>query len=118
VLALAKRLEELFRPGQSEPIVLPRTSESLRLLQRIRNEAHRFAVEYHRLLRTRHTLRTELTAIPGIGERTAERLLRHFGSVERLRTASLEELLQHLPRSRAHALYAYFHPEESGTQSG
>ncbi len=118
VLALAKRLEELFRPGQSEPIVLPRTSESLRLLQRIRNEAHRFAVEYHRLLRTRHALRTELTAIPGIGERTAERLLRHFGSVERLRMASLEELLQHLPRSRAHALYAYLHPEESGTQSG
>jgi excinuclease ABC subunit C len=113
VLALAKRLEELFRPGESEPILLPKASESLRLLQRIRNEAHRFAVEYNRLRRRKATLTTELTAIPGVGPRTAQKLLAHFGSIERIRSASAEELQQLLPSRQAAAVYQYFHPQPS-----
>lgn len=109
VLALAKRLEELFRPGEPEPIVLPKTSESLRLLQRIRNEAHRFAIEYHRLRRRKRTLQTELTSIPGIGARSAQKLLRAFSSVERIRAASLEELRRVVSTRQAEALYQYFH---------
>ncbi|MCS7169354.1 MAG: excinuclease ABC subunit C, partial [Candidatus Kapabacteria bacterium] len=111
VLALAKRLEELFRPGESDSLVLPKTSESLRLLQRIRNEAHRFAVEYHRLRRHKSTLQTELVLIPGIGPKTAHRLLTTFGSVEGVRTASLDELRRVLPRRSAILVYRHFHPE-------
>ncbi|MEN3027329.1 MAG: excinuclease ABC subunit UvrC [Chlorobiota bacterium] len=113
VLALAKRLEELFRPGEPDPILLPKTSESLRLLQRIRNEAHRFAVEYHRLRRRKYTLRTELTQIPGIGPQRAQRLLNAFGSVESIRAASLEELKRVLPSRYAEAVYRYFCPESA-----
>ncbi|MCX7929689.1 MAG: excinuclease ABC subunit UvrC [Chlorobi bacterium] len=90
IVALAKRLEEVFLPNRSESLLLPRTSSSLRLLQQLRDEAHRFAIEYHRLLRTKRTLHTELLAIPGIGEATARKLLRHFGSVANIKTASLE----------------------------
>ncbi|MCS7177159.1 MAG: excinuclease ABC subunit UvrC [Candidatus Kapabacteria bacterium] len=113
VLALAKRLEELFRPGEPDPILLPKTSESLRLLQRIRNEAHRFAVEYHRLRRRKYTLQTELTQIPGIGPQRAQRLLNAFGSVESIRAASLEELKRVLPSRYAEAVYRYFRPESA-----
>ncbi len=112
VLALAKRLEELFRPEEPEPLLLPKTSESLRLLQRIRNEAHRFAVEYHRLRRHKRTLQTQLTAIPGIGPRSAQKLLSTFGSVERIRTASLEELRRTVAPRQAMAVYRYFHPTD------
>lgn len=112
VLALAKRLEELFRPGASEPLLLPKTSESLRLLQRIRNEAHRFAVEYHRLRHRKETLQTELTRIPDIGPRTAQKLLTTFGSLEAIRAASWDELRCFLPARQATALYRYFHPSE------
>lgn len=112
VLALAKRLEELFRPGDPEPLVLPKTSESLRLLQRIRNEAHRFAIAYHRLRRHKRTLQSQLTDIPGVGPRSAQKLLRAFGSVERIRTASLEELRRTVAARQAMAVYRYFHPSE------
>ncbi|GBD07240.1 UvrABC system protein C [bacterium HR21] len=112
VIALAKRLEELFRPGDPEPLLLPKTSESLRLLQRIRNEAHRFAIEYHRLRHRREALQTELTRIPGIGPRTAQKLLTLFGSLDAIRAASWDELRRSLPARQAAALYRYFHPTE------
>lgn len=115
VMALAKRLEELFRPGEAEPLLLPKSSESLRLLQHIRNEAHRFALEYHRLRRHKKALQTELTHVRGIGPRTAQKLLQTFGSLERIRTASVEELRRILTRPQVEALWAYLHPSEPST---
>jgi excinuclease ABC subunit C len=92
IAALAKREEELFVPAQSEPIILPRNSQGLFLLQRIRDEAHRFAVEYHRKLRGRETLTSQLDQIPGIGPRRRQSLLRAFRSIDAIREASVEEL--------------------------
>ncbi len=92
LVGIAKRLEELFLPGDSIPLYLDKKSESLKLLQQIRNEAHRFAITFHRHQRSRRFTRTALTDIPGIGEKTARKLLKHFGSLKRLKTASEEEL--------------------------
>ncbi len=92
VIGLAKREEEVFAPGNPEPILLPRDSEGLFVLQRIRDEAHRFAVSYHRNLRDANTLVSELEAVPGIGPKRRRALIMHFGSVEAIREASAEEL--------------------------
>ena len=92
VVGLAKRLEELFRPGQADPVVLPRTSASLRMLQVLRDEAHRFAVSYHRKLRARRTLGSGLDGVPGIGPGRRRALLQAFGSVRRLREAEEAEI--------------------------
>ena len=92
VVGLAKRLEELFRPGQADPVVLPRTSASLRMLQVLRDEAHRFAVSYHRKLRARRTLGSGLDGVPGIGPSRRRALLQAFGSVRRLRKAEEAEI--------------------------
>ena len=91
--ALAKKEELVFRPGSSEPLRIPRTSPVLQLLQRIRDEAHRFAVTYHRALRAKRTLQTELTSIPGIGPVTARKLLQAFGSPQALKAAAEEDLV-------------------------
>ncbi len=85
VIGLAKKLEEVYMPGDPDPHNIPKTSSGLKLLQRIRDEAHRFAVSFHRDLRNKRTLTTELTEIEGIGEKTAKKLLLEFGSVENLR---------------------------------
>lgn len=90
--SLAKKEELVFRPGSSEPLRIPKSSPVLQLLQRIRDEAHRFAITYHRALRAKRTLQTELTQIPGIGPATARKLLQAFGSVTRVREASPSEL--------------------------
>jgi len=89
---LAKRFEELFVPGRAAPIVLPRRSQALYLVQRIRDEAHRFAITYHRDVRGKRALRSELDGIPGIGPGRKKALLRRFGSVRRIREAPLEEV--------------------------
>jgi len=91
-IGLAKKQEEVFLPDRSEPLVLPRDSQGLYLLQRIRDEAHRFAVGYHRKLRTKKSLTSVLEEIPGIGPRRRQALLKHFGSIEAIRQASVEEL--------------------------
>jgi excinuclease ABC subunit C len=90
--ALAKREEELFRPGLAEPLVLPRDSQALFLVQRARDEAHRFAISFNRKLRTQDGLRSSLDAVPGIGAKRRRALLTHFGSLERIRGASIDEL--------------------------
>jgi excinuclease ABC subunit C len=92
IAALAKREEELFVPGQAESVILPRTSQGLFLVQRIRDEAHRFAVEYHRKLRGDRGIASQLDHIPGIGPRRRQTLLKTFGSIEAIRAASLDEL--------------------------
>jgi excinuclease ABC subunit C len=89
---LAKRFEELFVPGRPEPIVLPRRSQALYLVQRIRDEAHRFAVTYHRDVRGKRALRSELDEVAGIGPGRKRALLKRFGSVRRIREASVEEV--------------------------
>jgi excinuclease ABC subunit C len=111
VVALAKRMEEVFTPGRSDPIVIPRGSESLYLLQHIRNEAHRFAVTYHRKRRGKRMTQSALDNIAGLGEVRRKKLLRHFGSVKRIREASLDDLLEvrGIPKGVAEAVYEALH---------
>ena len=110
--ALAKREELLYRPGSSEPIILPRGSEPLYLVQRLRDESHRFAITFHRSKRGRATTASVLDTIPGLGPTRRTKLLTHFGTLDTLRAASLEELqaLTWLPSSVAGELYAHLHP--------
>ncbi len=92
VCGLAKRLEEVWLPGDDAPVVLPRSSEGLYLLQRVRDEAHRFANTYHRTTRAKRTLASELDGVPGLGPARRQALLARFGSVQRLRSATAEEI--------------------------
>jgi len=89
---LAKEFEHLFREGQPDPIILPRNSKALYLIQRIRDEAHRFAITYHRKLRDKRNLRSVLDDIPGVGSKRKQALLKHFGSLAKIKKASLDEL--------------------------
>ena len=92
VVGLAKRLEEVWVPGEADPVILPRTSEGLYLLQRIRDEAHRVAISFHRKRRTKASKVSALDSIPGLGPSKAKSLIKHFGSVAKIRDASIEEL--------------------------
>ena len=94
VIGLAKRLEEVFVPGLSEPQNIPKSSSSLKLLQMLRDESHRFAIAYHRKLRQKRTLTSELDEIPGVGPSRRVALLKHFGSVKRIREAGVEEVAE------------------------
>ena len=91
---LAKRLEEVWLPGQEHPVVLPRTSEGLYLLQRVRDEAHRFAISYHRQKRSKSMTESALDGVAGLGETRRQALLRHFGSLKRLTAASVDEVME------------------------
>jgi excinuclease ABC subunit C len=91
---LAKRLEEVWLPDRDDPVILPRTSEALYLLQRVRDEAHRFAITYHRQKRSRSMAQSALDDVPGLGEHRRKAILRAFGSVKRLRAASVEDIAQ------------------------
>ena len=106
-VALAKRFEEVFMAGRSDPIELPRGSEALYLLQRIRDESHRFAVSYHRVLRNKRMTRSALDGISGLGEVRKKRLIKEFGGVRRVQKASLDELqeLSWLPNAVAVAVH-------------
>ncbi len=108
VVGLAKRLEEVFFPGDSDPSLIPRASASLQLLQRIRNEAHRFAVTMQRKRRKKSTLTSELLEIHGVGKQSAGKLIRKFGSVKRIREAGEEELAEVVGRSIASAVLRHF----------
>ena len=103
MIALAKRIEEIFVPGKSEPIVLRDDNPTLHMIQRLRDEAHRFAVTYHRRLRQKSLSASVLDEIPNVGPRRKQALLRHFGSIEAIRGASLDKLLavKGIPRSVA-----------------
>ncbi|MCZ2526621.1 excinuclease ABC subunit UvrC [Streptomyces sp. HB2AG] len=91
---LAKRLEEVWLPGEDDPVVLPRTSEGLYLLQRVRDEAHRFAISYQRSKRSKSMTAGPLDAVPGLGETRRRALLKHFGSLKRLRGATIEQICE------------------------
>ena len=92
VAGLAKENEEIFLPGKARPVVLPKTSAGLKMLQRLRDEAHRFAIGYHRNIRNRHTVKSSLDTVPGIGPKRRRALIKEFGSVRAVREASVEEL--------------------------
>ena len=100
VVGLAKRLEEVWRPGQDDPVIMARTSEGLYLLQRMRDEAHRFAITHHRSRRSKSMVESVLDDVPGLGEVRRKVLLRHFGSLKKLRAATLDEIAA-LARVRA-----------------
>jgi excinuclease ABC subunit C len=93
VCGLAKRMEEVWLPGDNDPVILPRTSEALYLLQRVRDEAHRFAITYHRQKRSTSMLVSLLDDVPGLGESRRKALMKQFGSLKRLRAATVEELM-------------------------
>ncbi|CAJ1583324.1 excinuclease ABC subunit UvrC [[Mycobacterium] wendilense] len=92
VVGLAKRLEEVWVPGEPDPVIMPRTSEGLYLLQRVRDEAHRFAITFHRSKRSKRMTASALDAVPGLGEHRRKALVTHFGSVARLKQASVDEI--------------------------
>ena len=94
VVGLAKRLEEVWLPGQEDPVILPRTSEGLYLLQRIRDEAHRFAITHHRSRRSKSMVESVLDDVPGLGEVRRKSLLRRFGSLKKLRAATVDEIAE------------------------
>ncbi|MEU7940716.1 excinuclease ABC subunit UvrC [Microbispora bryophytorum] len=108
VCGLAKRLEEVWLPGDDQPVILPRSSEGLYLLQRVRDEAHRFAITYHRTKRSKSLKESALDHVPGLGPARRQALLRHFGSVKRLREASAEEIREvpGIGRATAEAIVA------------
>jgi len=107
-IGIAKRLEEIYFPGDSIPLYINKKSESLKLIQQLRNEAHRFAINFHRLKRSQDFTSTELSAIPGIGPKTADKLLQHFKSVKRIKEATEREIRQIVGISAAKKLTAYF----------
>jgi len=114
-IGLAKRLEQIFVEDEPDPIELPRDSYALHLLQQIRDEAHRFALGYHRHLRERRAVRSTLDDIPGVGPKRKKQLIEHFGSVRRVQEATLEELLAvpGLPRAVAERVYQGMHSAAS-----
>ena len=111
VCGLAKRMEEVWVPDDDYPIILKRSSEGMYLLQRVRDESHRFAITYHRQTRRKGALRSALDEIPGIGPTFQKRLLNHFGSVRNMRAASVEELeaVKGVGHAKAEAIYAALH---------
>jgi excinuclease ABC subunit C len=115
VIGLAKRLEEVFTPNSSTPLNLAKTSPSLRLLQQARDEAHRFAITYHRTLRSKRTLQTALTGIAGVGDARAKKLLSALGSVEQVRQATHEQLTAIVGEAVASAIRRHF--DSPGTEN-
>ncbi|MFH9073853.1 excinuclease ABC subunit UvrC [Streptomyces alboflavus] len=110
VCGLAKRLEEVWVPGEDDPVILPRTSEGLYLLQRVRDEAHRFAITYQRSKRTKRFKASPLDAVPGLGEARKQTLIKHFGSVKKLRSATIDQICEvpGIGRKTAEAVLAAF----------
>jgi excinuclease ABC subunit C len=111
VVSLAKRIEEVFVPGRDKPLLLPPNSAALHLLQRVRDEAHRFAIEFHRGRRDKAMTRSVLDDLPGIGPARKRQILKHFGSHERFLQASREELegVPGLPAKVAREIHGHVH---------
>ena len=116
VCGLAKRLEEVWLPGEDGPVILPRSSEGLYLLQRVRDEAHRFAITYHRAKRAAALTSSELDAVPGLGPARRATLLKQFGSVRKLAAASVDQIAEtpSSASSTAEAVYTALHPGNGG----
>ena len=109
IIGIAKRLEEIYFPQDPIPLYLDKKSETLKIIQQLRNEAHRFGISHHRNKRSKAAINTELEMIEGIGEKTAEELLKEFKSVKRIKEASLEDLTKSVGLARARKIYENFH---------
>jgi len=109
IISIAKKMEEIFKPELTEPLQLSRASQTLQLIQKIRDEAHRFAISYHRKLRDKRTLTTELLDIKGVGPKTTQKLLETFGSVKEIKEKSLEQLAEVVGNNLARKIYNFFH---------
>jgi excinuclease ABC subunit C len=109
IIGIAKRLEEIYFPGDSIPLYLDKKSESLKIIQQLRNEAHRFGITFHRNKRSTGAINSELSALEGVGEKTIEDLLKKFKSVKRIKEASLENLSAIIGAIRAKKIYDAFH---------
>jgi len=110
IIGIAKKLEEIYFPDDSIPIYIDKRSETLKLIQQMRDEAHRFGITHHRKRREKGTIKTELSEIGGIGPTTSETLLKHFKSVKSIKLANLEQLEEVVGKSKALMVYGYFHP--------
>ena len=108
VIGIAKRLEEIYFPGDSVPIYINKNSESLKIIQQLRDEAHRFGIAFHRNKRSASFITSELNSIPGIGEKTMEKLLRHFKSVKNIQTQTVEALSEIIGKSKAMIVFNHF----------
>ena len=108
IIGLAKRLEEVFIPGRKDAIMIPKTSPALKLLQQVRDEAHRFAITFHRNVRSNNTIGSELTNIDGIGEKTAKQLLKKYGSISNIRKLEAHTLAQEIGTMKANKVLEYF----------
>ena len=113
IIGLAKRLEEVFFPGQTEPASIPKTSSGLKLLQQVRDEAHRFAITFHRNRRDKRTLKTELTEIKGIGDSIAQRLLKELGSVDGIKAADYNKISKVVGKHKAELIINYFDKDKN-----
>lgn len=109
IIGIAKRLEELFYPGDSVPLYLDKKSETLKIIQQLRNEAHRFGITHHRDKRSKSALVTSIETIPGIGEKTMQTLIKHFKSVKRLKEATEKEISEVIGVSKAKKISDFYH---------
>ena len=108
VIGVAKRLEEIYFPGDKVPMYIDKNSETLKVIQHLRNEAHRFGIKFHRKQREKSMVHSELDSIKGIGEKTKLALMDHFSSVNEIKTAEIEELARIIGGKRAEILKDYF----------
>lgn len=111
IIGIAKRLEELFYPGDSVPLYLDKKSETLKIIQHLRNEAHRFGITFHRNQRSKNAITSSLTKIPGIGEKTMEKLMKEFKSVKRLKETPFEAIEKVVGKSKAEKVVTFFKEE-------
>lgn len=113
IIGIAKKLEEIYYPGDSLPLYLDKKSETLKIIQQIRDEAHRFGITHHRSKRDKGTLKTELTNIKGISDVTASKLLKDLKSVKRIKESDLQTLISIVGNAKAQLVYQYFHSSEN-----
>jgi len=113
ILGIAKRLEELYFPGDKYPLYLDKRSETLKLVQRLRDEAHRFSITHHRNRRSKGTFKTELEEIKGVGGETIKTLLRKFKSAKKVKEASLADLEAVVGKNRAKLVFEHFQAEQT-----
>lgn len=116
VVGIAKRLEEIYFPGDSVPLYIDKNSESLRIVQHLRDEAHRFGITHHRNRRSKSAIASELDSIKGIGEKTRTALLQHFKSVKRIREAAIDEIADVVGPAKASLIYNSFNPETDNSK--
>ncbi|WP_442267763.1 excinuclease ABC subunit UvrC [Tenacibaculum sp. ZS6-P6] len=112
IIGIAKRLEEIYYPGDSIPLYLDKKSESLKIIQYLRNEAHRFGITFHRNKRSKSAIQSELEQIPDVGKQTITNLLRKFKSAKRVKSATLEELIEVVGNARAKKVFDYYHTKK------